>query len=108
MRENYLGTLIVGYNRLPKSTENDKGQPTRKRNNNNNNNHDNKHQLSHSSEYNMTNIFRVSHILPQNIQQNMGNEENIGHIVRDKRAITSLSLTYKISTICSITIYQGK
>ena len=43
MRENYLGTLVVGYNRLPKSRENDKGQPARKRNNNNNNNHDNKH-----------------------------------------------------------------
>ena len=26
-------------------------------------------------------------------KQNMRNEENIGHIVRDKRAITSLSLT---------------
>ena len=36
----------------------------------------------------MANIFRVSHILP-----NMRNEEDIGHIARDKRAITSLSLT---------------
>ena len=30
-------------------------------------------------------------------QQNMRNEQNIGHIVRNKCAITNLSLTYKIS-----------
>ena len=31
-------------------------------------------------------------------QQNMRSEGNIGHIVRGKQAITSSSLTYKIST----------
>ena len=30
----------------------------------------------------------------------MRNEENINHIVGEKHAITSLSLTYKISTDC--------
>ena len=30
----------------------------------------------------------------------MRNEENISHIVRNKRAITSLSLTLKISAFC--------
>ena len=34
------------------------------------------------------------------IQQNMRKEENIGNIVQRKRAITSLSLTCKISTAC--------
>ena len=38
----------------------------------------------------------------------MRNEENIGDIVRDKRTITSLALTYKICTICYVIIYQGK
>ena len=33
-------------------------------------------------------------------QQNMRNEENIGHAVRDKRAITNLSLSWKISAFC--------
>ena len=33
-------------------------------------------------------------------QQKMRNEENIGHIVRDKHAITSLSLSWKISAFC--------
>ena len=37
----------------------------------------------------MADIFRVF----QNLKQNMRNKENLGHIVRDKRAITSLSLT---------------
>ena len=32
--------------------------------------------------------------------RNMRNEENIGHIVRNKRAITSLSLSWKISAFC--------
>ena len=32
--------------------------------------------------------------------ENVGNEENIGHIVWVKRVITSLSLTYIISNIC--------
>ena len=50
------------------------------------------------SEYNMSNIFRVSHILltrikAREIKANMRNKENTGHIVRDKRMITSLSLT---------------
>ena len=35
-------------------------------------------------------------------QDNMRNEENTGHVVRDKRAIASLSLTYKRSTILQI------
>ena len=59
--------------------------------------------LLHGSEYNMTNIFRVSHILPTHcrikIQQNMTSVEIIGHIVRWKRVITSYWLTCKISTI---------
>ena len=38
----------------------------------------------------------------------MRNQENIGHIVQDKRAIISLSLTCKISTLCSFITYQGK
>ena len=33
-------------------------------------------------------------------QQNMRNEKNIGLIVQDEYAITSLSLTCKTSTIC--------
>ena len=33
-------------------------------------------------------------------QQNMRNEENVGRIVPDKRAITSLSLSWKISAYC--------
>ena len=49
-----------------------------------------KHLLSYSSEYNMINISRVSHILQTylmgfwqvKLQQNMRNDENIGHIVR--------------------------
>ena len=35
----------------------------------------------------------------------MRNEENIGHIVRGKRTITSLSHMFKISTFCYIKIY---
>ena len=35
----------------------------------------------------------------------MRNEENIDHIVRSKHAITSLSLTYKVSIVCSFIIY---
>ena len=31
----------------------------------------------------------------------MRNEENIGHIERDKRAITSLSLSQKIYAFCN-------
>ena len=59
-------------------------------------------QLPHSSEYNVTNISRVFHILPTYLQNtrredNTRREENIGHIVRDKRPITNLSLTYKKS-----------
>ena len=40
----------------------------------------------------------------------MRNEENIGHIVRDKRAITSLSLSRKISAFCycNSTFIKGK
>ena len=43
----------------------------------------------------------------------MRNSENIGHIVGDKRAITSLSLIYiakispKISAFCLFNIYGG-
>ena len=63
----------------------------------------NMNELSHDSEYNMANIFRVSHILPTYFtrinemkwNQNMRKEENIGHIVREKRAITSLLLKHK-------------
>ena len=33
-------------------------------------------------------------------QQNMRNNENIGHIVRDTHAINSLSLTHKRHTDC--------
>ena len=40
-----------------------------------------------------------------NQQQNMSKEENIGHIVQDKRAITSLLRMCKISTTCQA-IYQ--
>ena len=56
------------------------------------------HYLSHSSEYNTTNILRVFHILTnyfRNLEasditeKNMRNEENIGHTVGDKRAINS-------------------
>ena len=42
------------------------------------------------------------------LHQNMRNEGNIGQIVREKRAMTSLSVMYKISTICKVIIYQGK
>ena len=38
----------------------------------------------------------------------MGSKENIGHAVRGKRAINSLSLTYKLFPPCQIIIYQGK
>ena len=40
----------------------------------------------------------------------MRNEENIGHIVRDKRAIISLSLSWKISAFCccNSTFIKGK
>ena len=54
------------------------------------------HQLSDSSVYNMTNVFRVSHVLLTYFtslvksQQNMRNEENIGHIERDKHVITTI------------------
>ena len=34
----------------------------------------------------------------------MRNKGNIGHIARGKRVITSLSLTCKISTLCSFII----
>ena len=36
----------------------------------------------------------------------MRNEENIDHIVRGKRSITSLSLTYEILTAYQFIIYQ--
>ena len=36
----------------------------------------------------------------------MKNEENIGHIVQENQ-ITSLSLTYKISIVSWVIIYQG-
>ena len=32
------------------------------------------------------------------LKQNMRNQENIGHIVRDKRAITRLSLTFSLNS----------
>ena len=38
----------------------------------------------------------------------MRNEEDTGHIVRDKQVTTSISLTYKTSTVPYFTIYQGK
>ena len=40
----------------------------------------------------------------------MRNEKNIGHIVRDKRAITNLSLSWKISAFCycNLTSIKGK
>ena len=38
----------------------------------------------------------------------MKSEENIGHIVRGKHSITSLSLMYEISTTCSCIICQVK
>ena len=37
----------------------------------------------------------------------MKNEENIGHIVQENQ-VTSLSPTYKISTVSWVIIYQGK
>ena len=40
-------------------------------------------------------VFRGREIL-----ENMRNEENTGQIVQGKRSITSLSLTYEISTVC--------
>ena len=42
------------------------------------------------------------------LHQNMRNEENIGQIVRGKRFITSLSLTYKIYPIYQFICYQEK
>ena len=64
----------------------------------------------------MDNIFRVSHIVPTYLttfrrvkyQQNMKNEGTICNFVQGKHAITSLSLTYKISTACQFIIYQEK
>ena len=40
----------------------------------------------------------------------MRNEENIGHIVRDKCAITTLLLSWKISAFCNcnLTFIKGK
>ena len=48
-------------------------------------------EYSMASEYNTANITRLK--AREISQQNMRREENIGHIVRDKRAITSLSLS---------------
>ena len=36
----------------------------------------------------------------------MRDEENIGHIVRDKRTITSLSLSWKISAFCYFNFFE--
>ena len=60
----------------------------------------NTYELSHNSKFNITNI--------RYWLDNMRNEKNIGQIVRDKRAITSLSLAWKISAFCYFNIYQGK
>ena len=38
----------------------------------------------------------------------MRKEENIGHVVRGERVITSLLLECKTSTVCQFIIYQGK
>ena len=64
----------------------------------------------------MNNVFRVSHIVPPYLmtfrqvkyQQNMKNEGTICNFARGKHGITSLSLTYKISTACQFIKYQGK
>ena len=37
----------------------------------------------------------------------MRNEENIGHIVRDKSAMASLSLTGKIDSVCYLEFIKG-
>ena len=48
----------------------------------------------------MTNIFRVSHIFVNLLTEKYNNQEmKQNPIVRDKRAITGLSLTQKVSTI---------
>lgn len=70
-------------------------------------------------KYKTTNIFPVSHIVPTNreikeTKKNIGNMTNIFFVSlisllsRDKHAITSLSLMYKISTVCKFTIYHGR
>ena len=38
----------------------------------------------------------------------MANDENIVYIVRDKRVITSLSVTFKMPTFFYFIVYQGK
>ena len=61
------------------------------------------YQLPHGSKDNMTNIYLVPHIL-----QNMINQGNTDHIVRGKRAITSLIqhlsiiITYQVKKLMSI------
>ena len=49
-------------------------------------------------------------LLASEIKQNMRNKENIGHIVRDERGITSLSLSWKISAFCycNLTFIKGQ
>ena len=39
------------------------------------------------------------------LHQNMRNEGNIGQIVREKRAMTSLSVMYETPTICTVIIF---
>ena len=59
-------------------------------------------------EYHMTNIFQVSYILSTYHTSLQARETKIKYeklgkywtIVRGKRAITNLSLLYKISTVC--------
>ena len=58
--------------------------------------------VTHCFEYNITNIFRFSHILPTNLTSLQAceitakheDEESIGHIVRGKRSITNVQNVY--------------